>query len=683
MPNDPSPEILSRAAKLREALNHHNYRYHVLDDPEISDEDYDRLFRELVSLEAQWPQLAAADSPTQRVGAPPLEKFATVAHSLPMRSLDNAFNAEEVREFEKRIRRQLAVDEAVDFTLEPKMDGVAVELVYRDGVLALASTRGDGFRGEVITANVRTIPSVPLRLKAVGGTVPALLEVRAEVFIHRDAFEKLNRERAARDLPAFANARNAAAGSLRQLDSKITARRPLAVFCYGVGRFDGATPATQGEILDHLRAAGLPINPLVRTRQSIDAAIAFYRELETRRPELPYDIDGMVIKVDRVDYQERLGATTRSPRWAIAFKFKAVQATTRLVAIEVQVGRTGTLTPVARLEPVNVGGVVVSRATLHNQDEIDRKGIRIGDTVLVQRAGDVIPEVVKAVDSQRNGEERRFTMPDHCPDCDAEVVQLQGEIALRCINADCPAQIKERIRHFASKKAMDIDGLGRKIVAQLVDTGLVRSFPDLFLLDAPTLAGLDRLGDKSARNLVDAIAASRRVGLDRFVFALGIRHVGENAARLLARRFHDWVPLAAAPREELEAVEGIGPIVAQSFKTFVNQAANQKMIQQLLVQGLELLPIGDVSAGGLEGKTFVLTGTLEGMTRAQAKQAVEAAGGKVTGSVSRKTDFVVVGKSPGSKLAKAQSLGVDVLDEAAFTRMTAPLSSGPSDEERS
>ena len=672
MPNDPSPEIQSRAAKLRQVLNHHIYRYHVLDAPEISDEAYDQLFQELVSLETQWPQLAAADSPTQRIGAPPREKFESVAHSLPMRSLDNAFSGEEVREFEKRIRRQLAVEAVVDFTLEPKMDGVAVELVYRNGLLALASTRGDGFRGEVITANVRTIPSVPLRLKAIGGKVPALLEVRAEVFIHREAFEKLNRKRTARDLPAFANARNAAAGSLRQLDSKITARRPLAVFCYGIGRLDGAMPATQGEILDYLQAAGLPVNPLVRARQSIDAALVFYRELEARRPDLPYDIDGMVIKVDRVDYQERLGATTRSPRWAIAFKFKAVQATTRLVAIEVQVGRTGTLTPVARLEPVEVGGVVVSRATLHNQDEIDRKDIRVGDTVLVQRAGDVIPEVVKAVASKRSGDERRFTMPDRCPDCDAGVVQLQGEIALRCVNADCPAQIKERIRHFASKRALDIDGLGRKIVAQLVDTGLVRSFPDLFFLDAPTLAGLDRLGAKSADNLVAAITASRRIGLDRFVFALGIRHVGENAARLLARRFYNWERLAAATREELEAVEGIGPIVAQSFKTFVDQAANQKMIQQLWANGLELLPVGDEPQGGLAGKVFVLTGTLQGMTRTQAKQAIEDAGGKVTGSVSRKTDYVVAGVASGSKLAKARSLGVAVVDENQFMRLIEP-----------
>ncbi len=681
MPNDPNPEIQSRAAVLREALNHHNHRYHVLDDPEISDAEYDRLLQELVSLETRWPQLVTTDSPTQRVGAPPLEKFESVAHSLPMQSLDNAFSEEDVRGFEKRIRRQLALEEPLDFTLEPKMDGVAVELVYRDGLLALASTRGDGIRGEVITANVRTIPAVPLRLSPVGNQVPALLEVRAEVFIHRDAFEQLNRERIACDLPAFANARNAAAGSLRQLDSKVTAQRPLALFCYGIGHLEGTMPATQGEILDRLRSAGLPVNPLVRTRQSIEAALAFYRELEVRRPELPYDIDGMVIKVDRVDYQERLGATTRSPRWAIAFKFKAVQATTRLDGIEVQVGRTGTLTPVAHLAPVEVGGVVVSRATLHNQDEIDRKDIRVGDTVLVQRAGDVIPEVVKVVAAKRSGAETRFKMPDGCPDCRSTVVQLNGEIALRCVNADCPAQIKERIRHFASKKAFDIDGLGRKIVAQLVDKGLVKSFPDLFGLEVETLAGLERLAEKSARNLVDAINASRKIDLDRFIFALGIRHVGEHAARLMAREFGTWKKLADARLEDLEAIDGIGPIVGQSLVSFCSQETNRRMMQSLLARGLELVAPaeGNTSTDGLAGKTFVITGTLAGMTRRQAKEAVEAAGGKVTGSVSRKTNFLVAGEAPGSKYAKAESLGVVILNESEFRRLLeTPVEAGPS-----
>ncbi len=407
----------------------------------------------------------------------------------------------------------------------------------------------------------------------------------------------------------------------------------------------------------------------MRARQSIAAALEFYHELENHRPQLPYDIDGMVIKVDRVDYQERLGATSRSPRWAIAYKFKAVQATTRLLQIEVQVGRTGTLTPVAHLAPVNVGGVVVSRATLHNQDEIDRKDIRLGDTVLVQRAGDVIPEVVKVISSKRSGEETRFNMPDQCPVCASAVVQLQDEIALRCVNADCPAQIKERIRHFASKKAFDIDGLGKKIVAQLVDQGLVRSFPDLFDLEIETLAALERLGDKSAGNLVDAIAASKEISLDRFIFALGIRHVGEHAAGLLAREFRNWDRLEAADAEALEAIDGIGPIVAQSLKTFVDQKANQQMVRQLLSCGLRLQAVDHAPMGGMDGKVFVITGTLQSLTRSQAKQAVEYAGGRVTSAVSRNTDFVVVGESPGSKLAKAESLGVAVLNEDQFRQL--------------
>lgn len=669
MSNDPRPDIRARAEVLRQTLRHHNHRYYVLDDPEISDAEYDQLFGELQALEAQWPSLATPDSPTLRVGGAPLDKFETVVHSLPMRSLDNAFNADDVREFAKRIERQLPDVEALDFTLEPKMDGVAVELVYRDGLLALASTRGDGIRGEVITANARTIRTVPLRLKAIDGQVPTLLEVRAEVFINRAAFEKLNHERTAQDLPPFANARNAAAGSLRQLDSQITAQRPLAAFCYGIGRFDGASPATQGAILEYLKAAGLPVNPLVRSGQSIAAALEFYHELERRRPQLPYDIDGMVIKVERVDFQERLGATSRSPRWAIAYKFKAVQATTSLLKIEVQVGRTGTLTPVAHLAPVNVGGVIVSRATLHNQEEIDRKDIRIGDRVLVQRAGDVIPEVVKAIPSQRSGKEIRFAMPDQCPACASAVVQLRDEIALRCVNTDCPAQIKERIRHFASKKAFDIDGLGKKIVAQLVDQGVVRSFPDLFDLEVETLAALERLGDKSARNLVASIAASKKISLDRFIFALGIRHVGEHAAGLLAREFHDWDRLEDADAEALETIDGIGPIVAQSLKTFVDQKANQQMVRELFSRGMMLQAVDHAPAGGLDGKVFVITGTLQRMTRAQAKQAVEDAGGRVTSAVSGNTDFVVVGESPGSKLAKAESLGVAVLNEDQFRQM--------------
>jgi len=470
MPDTLTPDIEARARLLAEELTRHNYRYYVLDDPEIADSEYDRLMQELRELEERWPELVAPDSPTHRVGAPPLHKFTPVPHTVPMLSLDNAFSGDDVREFEARIRRILKTKDPLSYVVEPKMDGVAVELIYRNGFLTQAATRGDGFTGEDITANVRTIRTLPLRLKGLeAAEAPSLLEVRGEIFIHHDAFEQLNRKRTAAQLPPFANPRNAAAGSLRQLDSTITARRPLNIFCYGIGILQGDDqPASQSELLERFRTLGLPVNPLIQSCASIEEALDVYRSLEARRDGLPYDIDGMVIKVDDFALQERLGVTSRSPRWAIAYKFKAVQATTQLEAIEVQVGRTGTLTPVAHLTPVTVGGVVVSRATLHNQDEIDRKDVRIGDRVLVQRAGDVIPEVVMPIVSKRSGTEERFRMPEACPSCGAPVASVPGEVALRCVNADCPAQIKERIRHFASKNAFDIDGLGTKLVDQLV-----------------------------------------------------------------------------------------------------------------------------------------------------------------------------------------------------------------------
>jgi DNA ligase (NAD+) len=575
MPDTLTPDIRQRARFLADELTRHNYRYYVLDDPEIADSEYDRLMQELGDLEQRWPELVTPDSPTHRVGAPPLSKFASVPHSLPMLSLDNAFNDDDVFEFERRIRRLLKTTAPIPYMVEPKMDGVAVELIYRDGLLAQAATRGDGFVGEDITANVRTIRALPLRLSVpADGAVPATLEVRGEIFIHREAFRQFNRERIAAELPPFANPRNAAAGSLRQLDSQVTAQRPLNIFCYGIGVMQGDVPASQSELLARLKMFGLPVNPLVQSCRTIEEILAVYRELEARRETLPYDIDGMVIKVDARALQDQLGTTSRSPRWAIAYKFKAIQATTRLEAIEVQVGRTGALTPVAHLTPVSVGGVVVSRATLHNQDEIDRKDVRIGDTVLVQRAGDVIPEVVMPVVSKRRGDERRFRMPDVCPSCGASVVRTEGEIALRCFNADCPAQLKERIRHFASKNAFDIDGLGEKLVDQLVSRGLVASFPDLFGLEAADLAGLDRMAEKSAANLIAALQASKTISFDRFIFALGIRHVGEHVARVLAKHFPGVAALQAADREALEAIEGIGPIVAASVASFFGREEN-------------------------------------------------------------------------------------------------------------
>ena len=670
MPDTLTPDIRQRARFLADELTRHNYRYYVLDDPEIADSEYDRLIQELGDLEQRWPELVTPDSPTHRVGAPPLSKFASVPHSLPMLSLDNAFNDDDIFEFERRIRRLLKTTAPIPYMVEPKMDGVAVELIYRDGLLAQAATRGDGFVGEDITANVRTIRALPLRLSVpADGAVPATLEVRGEIFIHREAFRQFNRERIAAELPPFANPRNAAAGSLRQLDSQVTAQRPLNIFCYGIGVMQGDVPASQSELLARLKMFGLPVNPLVQSCRTIEEILAVYRELEARRETLPYDIDGMVIKVDARALQDQLGTTSRSPRWAIAYKFKAIQATTRLEAIEVQVGRTGALTPVAHLTPVSVGGVVVSRATLHNQDEIDRKDVRIGDTVLVQRAGDVIPEVVMPVVSKRRGDERRFRMPDVCPSCGASVLPTEGEIALRCFNADCPAQLKERIRHFASKNAFDIDGLGEKLVDQLVSRGLVASFPDLFGLEAADLAGLDRMAEKSAANLIAALQASKTISFDRFIFALGIRHVGEHVARLLAKNVPGVAALQAADRDALEAIEGIGPIVAASVASFFGREENTEMIRRLLDSGLQITMDQAAPDTHLSGLTFVLTGTLARMSRAQAQGLIEAAGGKVTGSVSRKTDYVVAGTSPGSKIDKARQLNVAVIDEARLWEM--------------
>ena len=626
--------------------------------------------QELCELESRWPALVTPDSPTHRVGAPPLPKFAAVAHTVPMLSLDNAFDDGDVVEFERRIRRLLKVDTPVTYMVEPKMDGVAVELVYQGGLLVQASTRGDGVTGEDITANVRTIRSLPLRLTRPGdGALPSTLEVRGEIFIHRQAFRTFNRERTAAGLSPFANPRNAAAGSLRQLDSQITAGRPLNIFCYGIGTIQGVAPASQSALLDLFRKLGLPVNPLVQSCDTIEAVLAFYKSLEARRETLPYDIDGMVIKMDDRDLQERLGTTSRHPRWAIAYKFKAVQATTRLEAIDVQVGRTGTLTPVAHLAPVTVGGVVVSRATLHNQDEIDRKDVRIGDMVLVQRAGDVIPEVVMPIVSKRSGIEGCFRMPEHCPSCGAAVSRTAGEIALRCINADCPAQIKERIRHFAAKTAFDIDGLGEKLVDQLVTRGLVTSFPDLFALDAERLAALDRMAEKSAANLVQALQDSKTIAFDRFIFALGIRHVGEHVAQLLAQHYPGLADLQAAPREDLEAIDGIGPTVAASLASFFEQEENLVLITRLLDAGVQVTTDRRPSETDLAGLTFVLTGTLVRMPRSKVKQLIGAAGGKVSGSVSRKTDYLVAGAAPGSKLDKARQLGVKVIDEEGLWAM--------------
>jgi len=657
--------------RLSALLHHHNYRYYSLDDPEISDRDYDRLLRQLQQLEAQFPQLVAVDSPTQRVGAAPLEGFAEVVHLTPMLSLDNAFSDSEVTDFDQRIRERLNRAEPVAYTCEPKLDGVAVSLLYRGGRLAQAATRGDGQRGENITVNVRTIPCIPLRLHGEG--VPEVVEVRAEIYMSRTGFERLNGEARARGEKTFVNPRNAAAGSLRQLDSKITATRPLALFAYGVGHCEGwALPSRHSEMLAQLKVWGLPVNPYVRVAEGLAGCFAYYAEMAGRRDSLDYDIDGIVYKVDDLGLQQRLGFVARAPRWAIARKFPAQEMATRLLGVEFQVGRTGVVTPVARLEPVFVGGVTVSNATLHNKDEIERLGVCVGDTVIVRRAGDVIPQVVRVVVDQRPEDARAIVFPQHCPVCDSPVERVGSEAAMRCSGGlVCPAQRKEAIKHFASRKAMDIEGLGDKLVEQLVDRGLVHSVADLYRLQVEDVAALERMAEKSAANLVAAIAASRHTTLAKFLYALGIREVGEATALALAKHFGDLDSLARASEEELQEVADVGPVVAHFVREFFDARDNLAVVEGLRRAGVSWPDLDPAAAEGqpLKGQTWVLTGTLATMSRAEAKERLQALGARVSGSVSASTDCVVAGPGAGSKLNKAEALGLEVLDEDAFIHL--------------
>ncbi|MFW6053050.1 MAG: NAD-dependent DNA ligase LigA [Desulfosalsimonas sp.] len=668
MSSEPDENARKRAEMLKEKIHYHNYRYFVLDAPEISDAEYDRMMQELLDLEARYPRLATPDSPTARVGSTPLEKFDTAAHSVPMLSLDKGFDEKDIFAFDKRVKRGLNTDEDILYTVEPKMDGVAVELVYRQGVLEMATTRGDGYIGEVITPNIKTIPLVPLRLKGPEELpVPGLLEVRGEVFMETGDFKKLNQWRMENGLALFANPRNASAGSLRQLDSSVTARRPLRIYAYGVGLAEGIEFFSHAETLDILEKLGFPVNPLVRRKITAQKTAEYFRDLDLKRTELAYEIDGIVMKVDRYEYHRLLGATSRTPRWAIAIKFAALQESTRVKDIVVQVGRTGALTPVAVLEPVNIGGVTVSRASLHNEDEVAKKDVRIGDTVLVQRAGDVIPEIVKVIDSVRTGDEIPFDMPSRCPVCGSEAVRIEDEAITRCINRDCPAQLKGNIRHFASKGGFDIDGLGTKLIDQLVDKGIVASLADIFRLDVKTLQGLERMGPKSAQNLVGAISESKNIYFSSFLYALGIRHVGEYVARLLASRYETVDDLTAADRKELESIEGLGPVVAESIAEFFRRGENLETIRTLQDLGVRIVPekkAEEVQA--LKGKTFVITGTLSSMTRSAARERIEAVGARVSGSVSSRTDYLVAGESPGSKFDRARELGVTVLDENGF-----------------
>jgi DNA ligase (NAD+) len=655
-------------AQLSQELHHHNYRYYVLDDPQISDAEYDQLMRRLQELEAAFPDLVTPDSPTQRVGPTPLEAFGTVLHSLPMLSLDNAFSSEEVRDFDARIKRQLDQSQPIEYVAEPKIDGLAVELVYEDGLFTQGSTRGDGVRGEDITQNLRTIKTLPLRLIAPAHSpMPRRLEVRGEVYMTKHDFQRLNARREEEGEATFANPRNASAGSLRQLDPRITAGRPLSMFCYGVGRAEGVTFQTHWEVLQTLSRWGFKINPHGEKCQGIEPVLGYYERLREQREELPYEIDGVVFKVNALALQEALGTRSRSPRWAVAYKFEPKQAVTRVRQIAVQVGRTGAMTPVALLEPVQVAGVEVSRASLHNPDEVARKDVRAGDWVVVQRAGDVIPEIVEVLKERRTGEDRPFVMPTRCPVCGSAAVRLEDEVVLRCVGLSCAAKLKESIVHFASKRGMDIDGLGDKTVDQLVERGLVKDIGDLYFLTKDDLLKLDRLAEKSAGNLIAAIERSKQTTLPRFLYALGIRHVGEHVAEVMARGYPDWQAIQHAAFDELQGIHEIGPRIAQSIGAFFQDAGNQAVLEKLHRGGVRATtqerPAMDQS---MRGTTLVFTGELHSYTRAEAKRLVESRGGRVTSSISRSTSYVVAGADAGSKLDQARKFGVPVLTEEEF-----------------
>ena len=659
--------------KLRKEIHEHNYRYYVLDQPVISDAEYDHLMRELEDLERRFPQLITPTSPTQRVGAPPLDKFEEVRHTIPMLSLANAFEEEEIREFDRRIRRFLETQQEIEYCAELKIDGVAVELVYENGHLVIGSTRGDGFVGENVTQNLKTIKSIPLVLiDSPDRPVPSRLEVRGEVFLPIKAFQEINQKRTESGEPLFANPRNAAAGSLRQLDSSITAQRPLDIYCYAIGQVIGPTFHTQWEILNTLSLWGFKVNPHRRRCRNIDEVLRFYQEMDETRESLPYEIDGIVIKVNALALQEKLGTIARSPRWALAYKFKPRQAVTQIREIVVNVGRTGALTPTAVMDPVRLGGVEVSRATLHNQDEIDKKDIRVGDWVVVQRAGDVIPEVVRVLPEKRTGKEKKFRIPDKCPVCGSEVFRPEGEAVARCTGAACPAKLKESLIHFASRDAMNIEGLGEKLIEQLVDKGLVKDYADLYSLTRDDLLQLERMGEKLAGNILTAIEKSKTTTLARLIYALGIFHVGEHVAKILARHFPTLEKLSQSSIEELQKIKGIGNEIASSIVKFFQQKANLRLIGKLKKAGVKVPSSGPPKGretSKWEGLTFVFTGTLKTMTREEAESRVEALGGHAASSVSAKTDFVVVGENPGSKLERAQALGVRTITEEEFIAM--------------
>lgn len=657
----------ARAEELRALIDEANYHYYALDDPQITDAEYDELLRELSDIEDRYPELRTPDSPTQRVGAAPSEKFAPYEHHSAMLSLGNAFNEEELRAFDERVHK--LADEPVSYVVELKIDGLATSLRYRNGVFERGGTRGDGRVGEDVTPNLRTINSIPLKLR---GAAPEEIEVRGEVYLRKSDFEALNEKRVAAGQPVFANPRNAASGGVRQLDPKLTRARRLSFFGYSIGTLSGGKAVrTQWEALEYIKALGFAVNPFVRRCAHIDDVVAFCREWETRRDELDYEIDGVVVKTDDLAVQERLGAAGREPRWAIAYKFKAREARTKLLDIVITVGRTGTLNPNAVLAPVKIGGVTVQNATLHNAEYIASNDIRVGDTVLVVRAGDVIPRVVGPVLSERKGNPRTFVMPLKCPVCGSDVDHPEGEAMSRCTNASCPAQVFERVRHFCSRGAMDIEGIGEVMAQQLTELGLVRDIADVYALDEKKLATVPRTGEKTIANLLRNVEASKSRGLARLLTGLGIRFVGTQTAQILAGDFGSMEAIAAASLEDLRQSEGIGPEVASSVHLFFQQKANRAMIERLREAGVSMsAPKRErAAAGKLAGKTFVLTGTLPALTRDEASELIVQAGGKVSGSVSKKTDYVVAGSEAGSKLAKAEQLGIAIIDEEGLRRL--------------
>jgi len=662
-----SIQIQQQATQLRDTLNKHNYYYYVLDEPRIPDSEYDKLMRELHALEENYPALITADSPTQRVGAKPLTAFSEVIHTIPMLSLNNAFDDKEVQDFDKRVRERLG-GEPVEYVAEPKLDGLAISLRYENGLLVKAATRGDGHQGEDVTQNVKTIKTIPLRL--LGDDYPRVLEVRGEVFMSKADFEKLNQQQTLQNQKTFANPRNAAAGSLRQLDSRVTATRSLTFLAYTIGVVEGGElPHRHNKILYTLQKWGIPISIYIEMVHDIQGCLKYYQNTLLYREKLPFEIDGVVYKVNSLEQQEILGFVSRAPRWAIAHKLPAQEVLTEVLAIDVQVGRTGALTPVARLAPVTVGGVTVTNATLHNQDEIDRKNIRVGDTVIVRRAGDVIPEIVGALPEKRPNNTQPFVLPTKCPICDSDVTRVEGEAVARCTGGlYCAAQRKQAIQHFASRRAMDIDGLGEKLVEQLINNELVKNIADIYTLNHEQWANLERMGPKSAENIIKALEKSQSTTFAKFLYALGIREVGESTARTLAHSFGRLEKLIPATEADLEQIQDIGPIVAKHIVTFFQQSHNREIIQRLQQIGIHWSENEPTSTNTqpLSGQTFVLTGTLTNITRHEAKARLEALGAKVSGSVSKKTSCVVAGEKAGSKLEKAQILGIKIIDENAF-----------------